>query len=87
MPAKNIFKPAVKYPSLDWQTDWNSSVGLWTSAGPGHTRSVADKSLVHAGPEATMRLLVAAETNHLNRIDLSAVLSAVRRTQTLEILR
>jgi len=78
MHTKDTVEPVAVYSALDWQTGWNPAIGLWTSAGPGHTQSVADKPWVHARPEATMRLLVAAATNKLNQIDLPAVFSAVR---------
>lgn len=73
-----------RYKKLDWKKNWDSDIGLWRHDGSGHTIYTSKLSQVHAGPEATMRLLVAAQAECLDEIDVSAILSALRRTQILD---
>jgi len=67
--------------TLDFASGFDPATGLWRHEGPGHTRPVAGLASVHAGPEAAMRLLVAAEAGRLGEVDVSRVLAALRRTQ------
>jgi len=69
---------------LDWETNWDSAIGLWRQQGPGHCKSVSECAQVHSGPEATMRLLVAAQAECLQEIDVSSVLAALRKMQILD---
>jgi len=66
---------------MDLMRGWDPEAGLWVQEGPGHCASVASLPRVHSGPEATARLLIAAQTGRLGRLDADAVLSAVHRTQ------
>jgi len=73
-----------QYRFLDWQSGWNPEVGLWRQEGPGHTHTVAEFAQVHAGPNASMRLLVAAQAGRLGNVHVSAVLKGLLRTQIRE---
>lgn len=67
--------------TFDWQQGWDAEVGLWWTDGPGHTPPVKDAARTHPIPDAAARLLVAAQAGQLHRVDVNAVLTAIREAQ------
>ena len=67
--------------NIDWKTNWDEQVGLWWQNGQGHTRAVVQLPRVHAGRDAADKLVQAAMAKQLDRIDVAAVLRALRRMQ------
>jgi len=66
-----------------WAARWDPEVGLWWQHHPGHTARVAQQPRVHPAPSAAARLLLAAQARQLASVDLSAVLTSLRRLQVL----
>lgn len=66
---------------INWKQDWDEDVGLWFQPS-GHTRPVAHLKRVHSAPKAANRLLLAAQTGQVKRVDASRVLDRLRRMQT-----
>jgi len=64
-----------------WAARWDGEVGLWWQHHPGHTTAVAKLPHVHPAPSAAARLLLAAQARQLAAVDVSAVLSALRKMQ------
>lgn len=78
--------PAAEPTKLDleaWAARWDEEVGLWWQHHPGHTPPVAELNHIHPAPSAASRLLVAAQSQQLAELDVSAVLNAIRRMQVL----
>lgn len=66
---------------MDWNADWDDTVGLWQKPGPGHVASTKKLKIVHAGPDAAGKLLAAVRLNVLHEIDSEKVLRALRDLQ------
>ena len=66
---------------MDWGEHYTDEIGLWSSAGPGHTIPTRNLDTVHAGPNAASRLLTAAQVGDLAKIDVARVLFALREMQ------
>jgi hypothetical protein len=66
-----------------WAARWDPHVGLWWQHHSGHTPRTADLPRVHPAPSAASRLLLAAQAGRLQSVDVSSVLTALRRMQVL----
>ncbi len=60
---------------------YHPSLGLWTQSSPGHTTPVAELPKVHSGPNASSRLIVAAQRGELQTFPTSEVLNALSGLQ------
>lgn len=69
---------------IDWMANWDDSVGLWLRESPGHTAPVSGLSAVHPGPDASSRLLLAAQLGEIGSLKALGVLKALRRMQSLD---
>ena len=70
--------------SGNWADHWDAQVGLWASEGPGHTVAVRGIHRLHAGREASLRLVQAAQVGELDQIEVARVLGALRAMQVTE---
>ena len=68
----------------DWNDHWDAEVGLWYSEGPGHTTAVRGMTRIHAGREASLRLVQAAQVGELGKVHAPQVLRALREMQVTE---
>lgn len=57
------------------------ALGLWSQPGGGHTASVSGLDVVHAGPHAVMRLLVAMQGDDWQACPALDILRGIRSTQ------
>ncbi len=69
---------------MNWTENWNPNLGLWSAAGPGHTVVTKNLERLHPGPNAATRLVVAAQKNELEQMDINRVLAALKTMQVTE---
>jgi len=67
-----------------WQAEWDEEAGLWWCEGPGHTPPVNALARVHSAPKAAARLLLTAQADLLDAVDVSRVLATLRGLQGTE---
>lgn len=67
--------------TLDFGHTYNPLLGLWTQPGSGHTRPVAALDKVHSGPNAVIRLVLAAQQGKLEQFPAAEVLGGLRALQ------
>jgi hypothetical protein len=67
---------------MNWQTNFNPTLSLWTTHKPGHTPATLHLTCVHIIPHAAAALLVAAQLNELDQLPITKILTAIRSKQT-----
>ena len=69
---------------LNWEKNWNSNLKLWRHYESQEPRDNSTMSNVHSSADAAMKLLVAAQTGCLNKIEVFPILTAIREIQVLD---
>lgn len=69
---------------IDWGEDWDEAVGLWWQSEPGHTAQTGKLETVRPGPNASSRLLLAAQLDQLDQVRPAKILAALRAMQTVD---
>ena len=75
------------YPFLDFLKDFDETTCLWwfsENGCGGHTSAVVNLPRSHCGTISFVRLLIAAQTNRLNELDVMKILRGVKQTQISE---
>lgn len=61
--------------------EWNDAIGLYGRAGPGHTRAVAEASVVHSLPESFIAFAIDAQLGRLEPTRFESALEALAERQ------
>ncbi len=67
---------------MNFQTDFNPALSLWTSRRPGHTPATLALVTTHVIPQAACMLLTAAQLDQLSQLPTQNILTAIRAKQS-----
>ena len=76
--------PPLARPPIDWEKDWDPSVGLWWKKGAGHTDGTRQYDRTHCIPNAAVRLHYYASIHSLEGIPVEQVLKAILSKQEIK---